>query len=396
MSEIQVRRVETPADQRVFFEFPWGHYQDDPHWVPELPSIRRETLDRRKNPAWEYLTGDYYVAWRDGQPVGTIAAFVNHHHNRVYNENIGFFGFFEAVNDPAVARALLQTAEQALRGHGVEAIQGPASFTSNEAYGVLVKGFDAPPMVLMPYNPPYYADLLEGQGFAKVMDLLSWRVDMSNAQRMMYEADGVTESRLVRAIRRNMERRDLTVRTINMQDKRAEFQRLRDLYNVAWDKNWGFLPMTDRELDAIVRTLGLLLMPQYTFFGLVRGELAGFLLVIPNLSEVMQVVRPRPGVPEIWWLLKTAWHFKIRPKVNSVRGILMGVKEEYRGLGVDAALHLRLAEAMLAEGRYAWGEAGWVLETNEETNRLTAHFGGVDHRHHRLYRKTLAPPTATD
>jgi GNAT superfamily N-acetyltransferase len=381
--------VTDKQDLKAFFTFPWQHYKDHPHWVAELPSLHRDTLSKKKNPAWEYMTGEYFIALQDEKPVGTITAVVNHRHNEIHEEKVGFFGFFECIEDQAVAQALLDAAEAYLREQGVTAVRGPANFTVNEAYGLLVENFDEDPTILMPYNPPYYVNLIEGCGYQGVMDLWSWRTNFANAATYLYEEDGKTESRTTRIIRRNNERRNISVRTINMKDKSAEFQTLRELYDAAWEKNWGHVPMTDRELDNLVKDLGFLLMPEYTFFGMVEGKPAGFMLLIPDFNDVLKHVRPRPGIPEPWWLIKALWHWKIRSKVKSARMVLFGVVEEYRSLGVDAAMLMTLAEQMITEKRLESVEASWVLETNDQTNRLLDKFGAIVFRKHRIYEKSL-------
>jgi hypothetical protein len=388
---LQIRQVTTAAEMKAFIQFPWTLYKDFPHWIPELPSLRRDTLDKRKHAAWEYLEGEYFLAWRDGQVVGQIAAFVNQRHNQIYDETLGCFGFFECIHDHEVAQALFQTAETFLSAKGVSAIRGPLNFSVNDTIGVLTDSFDRDPMILMPYNPPYYIELIEAAGYHKEMNLYAWRNFFSKARQTIYEADGQTEQRVVKAARRAMQRAEITVRTLNPRQKQADFQILRQIYATAWEKNWASLPLTDRELDNLVRDLGFLLLPDYTFFAYVKDQPAGFMLLIPNFNEVLSLVRPHPRRPEAWWLVQLLWHWKIRPKIKSLRVILFGVKEEYRSLGVDAALNLALGEQMMREQRgFEWVEAGWVLETNENINRLMEHFGGQMHRQHRLYRKNLS------
>jgi ribosomal protein S18 acetylase RimI-like enzyme len=174
-----------------------------------------------------------------------------------------------------------------------------------------------------------------------------------------------------------------------MKDKSNEFKTLRKLYDAAWEKNWGHVPMTDRELDALISDLGFLLLPEYTFFGMVDGKPVGFMLLIPNFHDVLMHVRPHPGLPEPWWLLKVLWHWKLRPKVKSIRMVLFGVMEEYRSLGVDAAMLMALAQQMIKEQRLEAVDASWVLETNEQTNRLLEKFGATVYRKHRIYEKSL-------
>jgi len=390
MMTVTVRKVETKADYQAFFKFPWEHYKAYTHWIPELPSLRRDTLNKEKHPAWDYMTGHYYVAWRGDVAVGTIAAFVNHRHNEYNNENIGFFGFFECENNQDTANALFKTAEDYLQAQGVDAIRGPANFSSNEQYGLLVDSFDKDPMVLMPYNPQYYIDLIENAGFAKEMDLYSWRSDfVSHATSQFYEADGKTEKRIVRAIRRTMKRYNVTVRPLDTKNKRKDFLAFRELYHSAWEQNWGFIPMTERELDALIRDLGFLVLPEYALFGFVDGEPAGFMMAVPNFNDMMKHVQPHPGLPEPWWLLKSAWHWKLRPKVRSIRGLLMGAKADYRHTGVVGAMFLHLGEQMLQDTRFDWAEAGWTLETNTDVNELVQHLGMQMHRTHRIYQKDL-------
>lgn len=386
---VVVRKVDDQASLKTFFEFPWRHYAKYPHWVPELPSLRRDTLDKNKHAAWEYLEGDYFVAWRDDTPIGTIAAFINHRHNQIHDENIGFFGFFECENNQDTANALFDTAISYLREKGVDAVRGPANFSSNEQWGLLMNNFEQSPMVLMPYNPEYYISLIEGYGFEKAMDLYTWRAQFTQADENYYEADGKTERRIVRAVRRGMERHEITVRPIDMKNKYDEFRSFRDLYHAAWEKNWGFVPMTERELDGLVEDLGFLIMPEYALFGFVKGEPAGFLMAVPNFNDVMKAVNPHPGLPEWWWLLKAGWHWKVRPKIRSIRVILMGVKEEYRGMGVEAGMFLHLAHQMMGDNRFDWAEAGWTLETNNAVNDLLEHFNCEMHRYYRIYERGL-------
>ena len=213
--------------------------------------MRRQLLDKSRHPAWQYMDGEYFAAWRDGVMVGTVAAFVNHEHNRYHNENIGFFGMFECVDDHAVARALLDAACDWLSQRQVDAIRGPANFTTNEECGLLVDNF-SPAVVMKPYNPPYYQRLTERCGFAKIMDTHCIYQDRQTI------ADSASMARLERLVSRASQRSGIIVRKMNARDKKGEFQRFREIYNAAWEKNWGFIPMNDAELAALVADLGML------------------------------------------------------------------------------------------------------------------------------------------
>ena len=377
---MDVRPLANRQEFTAFFQFPWRHYADDVNWVPPLVSMRRQLLDASKHPAWKYMDGEFFAAWRDGQMVGTIVGFINHEHNRYHQENIGFFGLFETVNDLDAAAGLLEAAGEWLRRRGVDAIRGPASFTTNEECGLLVKNFDKP-MVMMPYNPPYYAELIEAAGFEKAMDIHCMYMD-----RVLIEASD-TLTRLEKLVERASRRSGIAVRRFRARRKQAEFRLFRDIYNAAWVKNWGFIPMSDEELEALVADLGMLVEPDLAFFAEIAGEPAGFALSIPNFNEALHRAFPRPGVPELYTLAQVFWHWKIRRSIKSVRMPLMGVKQEHRGKGVELALFLELMKALLPS-RYDYLDSGWILETNPLIS-ISLNLGSQIYKTHRFYEKSL-------
>ena len=377
---MDVRPLANRQEFTAFFQFPWRHYADDVNWVPPLLSMRRQLLDASKHPAWKYMDGEFFAAWRDGQMVGTIVGFINHEHNRYHQENIGFFGLFETVNDLDAAAGLLDAAGEWLRRRGVDAIRGPASFTTNEECGLLVKNFDRP-MVMMPYNPPYYAELIEAAGFEKAMDVHCMYMD-----RALIEASD-TLARLEKLVERASRRSGIAVRRFRARRKPAEFRLFRDIYNAAWVKNWGFIPMSDEELEALVADLGMLVESELAFFAEIAGEPAGFALSIPNFNEALHRAFPRPGVPELYTLAQVFWHWKIRRSIKSVRMPLMGVKQEHRGKGVELALFLELMKALLPS-RYDYLDSGWILETNPLIS-ISLNLGSQIYKTHRFYEKSL-------
>ncbi len=377
---VDIRQLANRSDFSAFFEFPWQHYAEDPNWVPNLVSMRRQLLDKAKHPAWKYMDGEYFAAWRGGQIVGTVAAFVNHEHNRYQGENIGFFGLFESVAEQEVASGLLDAAAEWLRGRGVEAIRGPASFTTNEECGLLVDNFSQP-VIMMPYNPPWYQNLVEGAGFEKVMD-----VHCIYQDRATIEASNSLE-RLERLVGRAAQRSGITVRNMNARDKKAEFERFQEIYNAAWEKNWGFIPMNDEELQALVADLGMLVESDLAFFAEIADEPVGFALTIPNFNEALSRAYPRPGVPEIWTMAQVAWHWKVRKSIRGVRMPLMGVKKEHRNKGVELAMLLEVMKALLPS-RYDYLDSGWILETNPLI-KISLSLGGKIYKTHRFYQKSL-------
>ncbi len=377
---LTVRKVESQADFKAFFEFPWTLYQDDPYWTPTLLSMRRETLDPAKNPSWEYLDGDYYVAWRAEQPAGTIAAFVNHRHNEFHDENIAWFGFFECGDDQDVAHALLQTAVDWAREQGYDAVRGPQSFTTHEECGLLVEGFQRPVM-LMPYNPPYYQRLIEASGFHKVMDVYSFLYEFQDQQ-----VDDRIRQRMQKVIERIKRRNDITIRPIDRKHTRRDFALFKSIYNEAWEANWGFTPMTERELDALIDSLVQFFDPDLACFVEVGDETAGFILGVPDFNQVLHRAYARPGVPEIWTLLRALWHWKLRPKINWMRVPLMGIRQKYRGIGLDILMYDYIRQ-QIAQGNapYTHMDCGWILETNQDLIGIMQKGGLEIYKTHRFY-----------
>lgn len=394
MSDITVRKVESKHDFDVFLRFPWMLYKDNPYWVPQLVSMERHKLDREHSATWEYMTGEYFIAWRGDQPVGTIAAFINHRHNKYWDENIGFFGYFETIDDLAVVQALFAAAEDYVKSQGAEAIRGPMTFTINDHCGLLIENFDDPPTVLSPYNPEYYKTLVEQlPGYEKVMDTYAYYITLQGA------AESERLQKVFRVINKNNERRGIVVRSVNVKDLKGDLTLLKEIFNSAWEKNWGFVPFSDAELDDLIKDLGQFLDPNVTLFAEVNGKPAGFLLAVPDLHQALQRAYPRPGKPEFISLLQVLWHWKIRSKITRLRIPLMGVKEQYRGIGVEAAMFADLFERggdYVAKNNIVYADGGWVLETNTAMAKLVDQHNGYVYKKFRFYQRDFAPtPAAT-
>lgn len=386
---VRVRRVESKADYDTLLKFPWTLYKGDPYWVPPLLSMQKHKLDRQKNATWKHMEGEYFIAWRGAQPVGTIAAFINHRHNEFHNEHIGFFGLFEVYDDQEAASALLNTAADYVAGLGYDAIRGPATFSTNDECAVLIEGFDDPPVVLMPYNPPYYARLIANTpGFEKVMDLYSYYITLEGVHQARERLE-----KLFRITQKNNERRGITVRPIDRKNLKQEFVLFRNIYNKAWEHNWGFVPASDEELDELVKALGQYFDPRLAFFAEVHGKPIAFILAIPDMNQPLHRAYARPGKPEVLTLLQVLWHWKVRSKINRIRIMLMGVEEGYRGIGVEAAMFAELYHVASGMGwRYADG--GWVLETNTAMSRLVEAHNGRIYKRYRFFQRALkAPPS---
>lgn len=377
---LSVRAIADKRDFNQFFRFPWKLYKEDPHWVPMLLSMRRDLLDKKKNPAWEYIEGQYFGAWRGDKMVGTITAFINHRHNEIWDERIGWFGTFECYDDQEAAEGLLAVAEDWVTSRGYHVLRGPQSFTTHQETGLLIDGFTQP-VIEMPYNFPYYQRLLETAGYTKCMDIVSMYF-----HRDMEEKTGMG-TRLRKLADFAKKRYKVSIRQLDPKRRDEEFRLFRDLYNEAWDKNWGFVPMTERELKDLVDNLGMLVEPSMAFFAEVDGEPAGFSLSVPDFNEMLKRAYPRPAVPEIWTLLQVGWHWKVAKTTRGTRCPLMGVKEEYRNMGIHMALLSATYENMPEQ--YTHIDCGWVLETNP-LHDMSLKLGADPYKTHRWYEKSLA------
>lgn len=386
MGIVTVRKVESKEDYQTFFEFPWRLYADNPYWVPPLKSARKHTLDREHNPSWEYMEGEYFVAWRGDQPIGTIAAFINHRHNDVWKEKIGWFGAFEFIEDPDVAQALLTAAEEYVRAKGCDAIRGPATFNLHSEIGILMNKYDRPPILLMPYNYAYYPTLIEGAGYTKVKDVYSWYTDSE----YFNDAEGISHrlQKIDRLVEQVKKRRNITWRKGNKRNKREDFEIIYNLYNSGWKDNWGFVPLTPKELDGMIKELSPVYDPDMSVYVYVNGDPAGFFVGVPDLNQALLHAHPRPGVPEWVSLLQVLWHWKLRSKIDTIRLPLGGIKAEYRASGVMYVIGKAFFE-VFKNSKWQYMDAGWILEDNDDMNEVLEQARAQRSHHYRLYQKSL-------
>ena len=365
-----------PKQTTRFIKSQWLFYKDDPNWVPPLIMDRKKLLDQKKNPFYQHAEMQLFVAEQDGKIVGRIAAIINHNHNVTHKDKVGFFGFFECINDQGVATSLFTAAEQWLRERGMTDIRGPVNPSMNDESGLLVDGFDGPPVILMTYNPPYYGALIEGAGFSKAKDLYAYLIRQET-----YRSE-----KLLRLADRIKERNGITFRNVNLKNK-AQFTKdvadIKHIYNVAWEDNWGFVKMTDDEFDFLAADLKQIADPEYIFFAEVKGKLAGFILCLPDINQ--SLIHNKKG-----GLLGGVFHLLTKQKkINLLRIVVLGVLPEYRKLGVDAAMYHEIGLRGEPRGIKA-GEASWILEDNEMMNRgLTQIMNGERYRTYRVYQKQL-------
>ena len=335
-------------------------------------------LSRTKNPFFEHGEAEYFLAERQGRPVGRIAAIANHAHNQAHHDRVGFFGFFESVNDQAVADALLEATAAWLRSRGFDTMRGPASFSTNDEAGLLVDGFETPPVLLMPHNPPYYLDLLTRAGFTTAKNLLVYQHGKQGGNLVP------VPERLTRATQVITERLGITLRPIRMNDFRAEVDRVKELYNRAWEQNWGFVPMTDHEIDHLAEQFKPVVVPDLVPFVEKDGKVIAFALALPDLNTVLAGNRSGRLFPVIFKLL---WRLKT-DRIYRCRITLLGVLPEYRGKGIDAVLY-HWIWTKGAKHNYGWGEAGWILEDNPAMNMGLVKMGFTVYKTYRLLDRAL-------
>jgi GNAT superfamily N-acetyltransferase len=313
-------------------------------------------LSRTKNPFFEHAEAEYFLAERDGGVVGRIAAISNRLHNETHGDQVAFFGFFESIDDQAVADALLTAATDWCRALGHDVLRGPASFSVNDECGLLVDGFDRPPTLMMPHNPRYYISLLERAGFSKAKDL--WVYQGGSEERHV-----PVPERLARATELIRQRQGITLRALNFKDFEGEVERIKELYNSAWEKNWGFVPMTEHEIDHLAEQFKPVVIPEMVPMAEKDGKLIGFGIALPDLNVVFRKNRSGRLFPMI---LKLLWALKAR-RIRRARILLLGVVPEHQGKGIDAMLYHWIWTKSGERGIY-WGEAGWILEDNPAMN----------------------------
>lgn len=365
---IEVRPITLPKDAAAFIDVWWTIYKGDPYWVPPLRFERKEFLDPGKNPYLELARVQLFIAYKDGAPVGTISAQVDQAYQK-REPGVGFFGFFEFIDDKAVSKALFDAALEWLRGQGMRKVMGPFNFNTNHECTVQIDGFDGDPLVMMVYNHKYYVDHYEALGVKKEMDFYAYWL----------ENNGPIPERVGNLADRFMERHpEVKIRPANLKDYDNEVRLVKDIYNDAWSENWGSVPLTDKEFDHYAKGLRPMVDPRFCYFAYVNDEVAAFALTLPDFN---QVVKPMNGriFPFGWYYWLT-----MPKKVNRIRIFALGVKKKFQHLALGAPLYKRTWE----EGQKAnvtGGECSWILENNVRMRGAIEKMGGKIYRTYRIY-----------
>jgi GNAT superfamily N-acetyltransferase len=368
--------VVTPAlsgrDMNAFIRFPLRHYARDPLFVPHLIYERKKFFSP-SNPIFEFTEIVYFLA-RDekGEVVGRVTAHINERHNRHSGEKTGFFGFFESVDDPAVASALMDAAEKKLRDRGMNTVRGPFNFSTNEECGFLVQGFDRPPSFMMPYTKTYYPDLVTRLGYSKAKDLLAYD----------YEYQGAIPDHLTRFSERIRQRKKIIIRPINMSRFVEDVETIFRIYNAAWSQNWGFVPVTEEEFRATAKDLKPIVDPSVVLIAEKEGKPVGFIVTLPDYNVLLRKMNGRLFPFGFLHMLFG------RKSITRVRTLLMGVVAEYRLGGIEVLLIHSTFERGLPKG-YRGGEMSWILEDNVLMRRAIERMGATIGKVYRIYEKAL-------
>lgn len=375
-ASLEILPVRSEEERSEFLNLPWSLYEDDPTWVPPLLLERRQHLSSR-NPYFRHATFQAWIARRGRQAVGRISAQVDRLHLQRYDDRTGFFGLIEAQDNPEVFRALFGAAQTWLRDRGMRRVCGPFNLSINEECGLLVEGFDTPPMVMMGHALPYYPGRIEEQGFTKAQDLLAYwiRSDFEAPRYLDALISRVGERVRLRPMRRREFAEDLTI--------------IKDIFEDAWSGNWGFLPFTTEEFAEMGKNLKLLVPPELVRIAEVDGEPAAMMVVFPNLNEAVRDLNGRL-LPLGW--LKLLWRLKVSG-VKTGRVPLMGVRRRFQGSRLGATLALMMITSLQSSARRRGMEEvemSWILESNMGMRNIIEALGGKPYKRYRIFQKDLA------
>lgn len=374
--DIQILPLSRSArDVSRFLEVSYGIYAQDPNWVaPLLMDLKKVFTDA--NPLFQHAEMQLWVALKNGKDVGRIAGILDEAHNKTAVEREAFFGFFESIEDLPVSRALVETVSQWARQKGAKRLLGPMNPTTNDECGLLIEGFDSPPVFMMTYNPRYYLPVFESDGFRKAKDLLAFHIDLA----------GIPMERLTRIGTKVKQRNpELKFRPVLRKTLKEDIGKIKDIYNAAWQDNWGFVPMTDGEVDFMAERLKPLLMEGLIWLAEAADGPVAFLLALPDYNVALQPLRGRLLTPRIFGFIPYLLGWK-RP--TRTRVLTLGVIEKYRAKGLESALLIEGLKVGFDAG-VRESEASWILEDNVMMCRVLEAIGGRVYKKYRIYERDL-------
>jgi GNAT superfamily N-acetyltransferase len=376
VSKIEISDVTTSRERNAFIKFPWRIYANDPAWVPPLIIERKTFLNRKRHPFYRHGDAVLFLARKNGEVVGRILASDDPNYNALHQSNVGCFGLFECINDRDVAAALFDRAASWLREKGRTEIMGPIDYSTNYVCGLLIDGFQFPPTILTAHNPPYYRDLIESWGFTKAKDWYAW----------WFADPAKAVAKLRRLSARFNTNCPATIRSANLRNLRDESRRLRQIYNQAWEKNWGFVPFTEAEIEFMTSELKPLLVPEFGWVAEIEDQPVGFTLCLPDINVVLPHLNGRLtrfGLPI--GLIKL---LLCKRRIRKGRLIALGVVEKYRRTGIAEMLVLRVIEETMVK-RGITGELSMTLEDNFMINRFLEAIGAERYKTYRIFKRIL-------
>ncbi|MGZ3884985.1 MAG: hypothetical protein ACXVPQ_09475 [Bacteroidia bacterium] len=372
---IRVEKITGTKKIKDFIDFPHELHKNDKNYVPELYLAQKDLLDPKKHPFFEHSSLDLFLAYKDGKVAGRIAAIKNNNHIKASGNNEGFFGFFDVINDYEVARKLFDTACDWVKQQGMNAILGPANFSTNETAGWLVRGNDMPPAIMMTYNQPYYVEFAEKYGMEKKMEMLSYEIRTETVSEKALKLADAFETRL--------KAKGITIRTMDLKRYDQEAENAHAVYNIAWDDNWGFVPMTRNEFMHLAKDLKQIIDPNLVFVAEKDGKMIGFSISIPDLNQILINVKRGRLLPT--GIFKLIFGQK---KITNMRVVILGVIDGYRKLGIEAIFYAKTIANGRARGMTT-AEAGWILENNEMMNAGLVNINAQPFKAFRMYGKNL-------
>ena len=372
---LEIKEVLNSSDLNKFIDFPHDLYKGDSNYVPEIYLAMKDHLNQAKNPYFKHSTAAFYLAYWEGKIVGRISATINTNYNKFHNSNVGWFGFFDCIENYEVASQLLNTAKSYIKTNGAESMLGPANLTTNDTAGLLIDGFDSPPVVQMTYNKKYYPLYFDTWGLKKEMDMFAYFIPTV----------GVNEKalQLSERIQARLEDKGIKFRNVNMKKFKAELDGIHSIYNQAWENNWGFVPTTKEEFDFIGEGLKLAVDDRYVFIAEDAGKIIAFAVGLPDLNEI--AIKLKKGRILPFGIFKLLFGKK---KVSKIRIILLGVIPEYRKMGIEAVFFANFISKAKQNGLLG-GEASWVLESNEMMVKAAEHLNGKKYKTYRIYSKAI-------
>jgi hypothetical protein len=374
--EVVINKVTNEADKLKFIKFPWKIHKGNPNWVPPMIFDVRNTLNTKKNPLYQHTKLELWLAYRGNEVVGRIAAIVNDNHNKFHNDKVGFWGYFECINDKEVSRALFDVAKEFLRENGMDTMRGPINPSTNDEIGLLINAFDKPAVMLMTYNPEYYISLVEDYGHEKVKDLYAYEVrdSISKDEKKMGKLERVSDIVL--------RRENLKIRKINLQDFDNEVTIIEEIYNQAWVKNWGFVPMTDDEFRYLAKNLKAVVDKDFIYIAEFNGKPVAFSLALPDYNQVFIKMNGKLFPFGVFKLLSG------RKKIDGLRLITLGIIPEYQKKGTEAVFILNTIKEGMAKG-FNRAEISWILEDNAPMVATAENLGADRYKTYRIYDKKI-------